>query len=120
MIARVLVADGSSTMRKIIARSLASLGITEVLEAADGAKAVAAFQRQAFDLVLTDWNLPNKSGLQVLREIREMDSEVPIVMVTTAGERSCVLSAIEAGVSDYLLKPFTADRLLEKLRSLTQ
>ncbi|MBP86330.1 MAG: two-component system response regulator [Planctomycetaceae bacterium] len=115
---RVLVADDSRTMRTIIVRSLASLGVTEVVEAADGCEAVAAFKAGTFDLVLTDWRMPNKSGLDLLREIRQVDARVPVVMVTTKGERCRVMEAIEAGVSDYLLKPFTADGLREKLESL--
>jgi two-component system chemotaxis response regulator CheY len=112
---RVLVADDSSTMRKIILRSLQAVGVPSAVEAADGVEAVTIFQQQEFDLVLTDWNMPNKSGLEVVKEIRAINPTVPIIMVTTEAEKMRVLDAIHAGVSDYLVKPFTADTLREKL-----
>ena len=115
MASRVLVADDSSTMRKIIIRSLQAVGIPEATEAADGAEAIAMFQPGQFDLVLTDWNMPGKTGLEVAKEIRAIDPKVPIIMVTTEAEKGRVMQAIQAGVSDYLVKPFTADTLREKL-----
>ncbi len=115
MSARVLVADDSSTMRKIMIRSLQAVGVQEAVEAADGNEALALFQPGAFSLVLTDWNMPGKSGLEVVQGIRAQDPNVPIIMVTTEAEKSRVLQAIQAGVSDYLVKPFTADTLREKL-----
>jgi len=111
----VLVADDSGTMRKIIIRSLNAVGITSVVEAADGAQAVALFKPGAFDLVLTDWNMPGKTGLEVIKEIRAQDAKVPVIMITTEAEKQRVLAAIQAGVSDYLVKPFTAETLREKL-----
>ena len=112
---RVLVADDSSTMRKIILRSLSAVGVPAAVEASDGEEAVSLFKPGDFDLVLTDWNMPGKNGLEVIREIRAQDEKVPIIMVTTEAEKSRVLEAIQAGVSDYLVKPFTADMLKEKL-----
>ncbi len=113
---RVLVADDSSTMRKIILRSLLAVGCEGATEAADGAEAIAMFKPGEFDLVLTDWNMPAKNGLEVVQEIRKQDPNVKIMMVTTEAEKSRVLQAIEAGVSDYLVKPFTAETLREKLQ----
>jgi two-component system chemotaxis response regulator CheY len=113
---RVLVADDSSAMRKLILRSLRAAGAEGATEAADGAEAVARFKPGEFDLVLTDWNMPGKTGLEVVREIRALDAEVKIMMVTTEAERTRVVQAIEAGVSDYLVKPFTGDVLREKLQ----
>jgi two-component system chemotaxis response regulator CheY len=115
MSAKVLVADDSSTMRRIILRSLAAVGMPEAVEAGSGDQAIAAFQQDQFDLVLTDWNLSGRSGLEVVQEIRKLNKQVPIIMVTTEAEKSRVLEAIQAGVSDYLIKPFTADTLREKL-----
>ncbi|MDR2641767.1 MAG: response regulator [Planctomycetaceae bacterium] len=112
---RVLVADDSSTMRKIILRSLQAVGIKDVTEAADGAQAVEFFEPGKFDMVLTDWNMPGKTGLEVLKEIRAKDTKIPVIMVTTEAEKSRVLEAIQAGVTDYLVKPFTSDTLREKL-----
>lgn len=113
---RVLVADDSSTMRKIILRALAAVGANDVAEAADGTEAISLFKPGAFDLVLTDWNMPGKSGLEVVQAIRAQDTAVPIMMVTTEAERDRVMQAISAGVTDYLIKPFTADTLREKLQ----
>jgi len=115
MAVRVLVADDSSTMRKIILRSLQAVGVPSAVEAADGEEAVKLFTPGEFDLVLTDWNMPGKNGLEVIQEIRKLDKDVTIMMVTTEAEKSRVMEAIQAGVSDYLVKPFTADTLREKL-----
>ncbi len=112
---KVLVADDSSTMRKIILRSLNAVGVTDITEAADGEEAVAKFDQDTFDMVLTDWNMPGKNGLEVLQDIRSKNKDVPVIMVTTEAEKSRVLEAIQNGVSDYLVKPFTADVLREKL-----
>jgi len=115
MIQRVLVADDSKTMRTIIRRSLEALGISEVTEAGDGVEALSLFQQGQFGLVLTDWNMPNKNGLDLIRDIRSQNSQVPIIMITTEAEKRQVMAAIQAGVSDYLVKPFTAEVLRAKL-----
>ncbi len=115
MSTRVLVADDSSTMRKIRLRSLNAVGVPSAVEAADGEEAVNLCKPGDFDLVLTDWNMPGKNGLEVTQDIRAKDPNVPIIMVTTEAEKTRVLEAIQAGVSDYLVKPFTADTLREKL-----
>jgi len=112
---RVLLADDSGTMRTIIRRSLEALGVSEIVEASDGNQAVAQFQPGRFDLVLTDWNMPGKTGIEVIRAVRAVDRTTPIVMITTEAEKSRVLEAIQAGVTDYLVKPFTTDKLKEKL-----
>ena len=115
MSTNVLVADDSGTMRKIIIRSLNAVGIKSVVEAADGEQAVALFRPGTFDLVLTDWNMPGKTGLEVIQAIRAQDAKVPIIMITTEAEKQRVLEAVQAGVTDYLVKPFTQDTLREKL-----
>lgn len=112
---KVLVADDSGVMRKIIIRSLNAVGFDDIVEAADGAEAFAIFQGTPIGLVLTDWNMPNKSGLDLARDIRATGSTAPIFMITTEGERGRVLEAIQAGVNDYLLKPFTPEQVREKL-----
>jgi two-component system chemotaxis response regulator CheY len=118
MSAKVLVADDSKTMRKIISRSLEAVGVSSITEAADGLQAVDLFKLNPFDLVLTDWNMPGKTGLEVIREIRAKNGTVPIIMITTEAEKSRVMEAIQAGVTDYLVKPFAADTLREKLDKL--
>ncbi|MFW6114147.1 MAG: response regulator [bacterium] len=111
----VLIADDSGTMRKIIIRSLNAVGITSVTEACDGEQAIGLFKPDTFDLVLTDWNMPKKSGLDVIKAIRTQDTKVATVMITTESEKARVIEAIQAGVTDYLVKPFTPDQLKEKL-----
>jgi len=115
MSVNVLIADDSSTMRKIIIRSLNAVGITDIVEAADGAEAVAQFDQGTYQLVMLDWNMPEKTGLEVLQYIRTKNTEVPVMMVTTEAEKSRVLEAISAGASDYLVKPFDVDSLRQKL-----
>ncbi|XZE44482.1 response regulator [Pirellulaceae bacterium SH467] len=112
---KVLVADDSGIMRKIIIRSLNAVGVSEIVEAADGQEAIDAYKNEPVDLILTDWNMPNKSGLDVVTEIRALGSSVPIIMVTTEAQKSQVIAAIQAGVNDYLTKPFEADDLRAKL-----
>ena len=112
---KILLAEDSTVMRKIIRRLLEDVGVESVKEAADGAEAISLFSAGKFDMVLTDWNMPNKSGLDVVREIRAMGSEVPIIMITTEGEKERIAGAIFAGVSDYLVKPFDHAKLREIL-----
>ena len=115
---RALVADDSSTMRKILIRSLNACGLVDVVEAGDGAEALQLFAEQSFDLVLTEWNMPAKSGLDLIQEIRASGAKVPIIMITTEAEKSRVVEVIKAGVSDYVIKPFTAEMLREKIEKV--
>jgi two-component system, chemotaxis family, chemotaxis protein CheY len=112
---KVLVADDSGVMRKVIVRSLHAIGVEECFEACDGQEAFNLFQRHAFDLLITDWNMPEKSGLELVTELRATGSTVPILMVTTESQKKQVVTAIQAGVTDYLTKPFENDLLLAKL-----
>lgn len=112
---KVLVADDSGVMRKIIIRALNACGVTDIVEAGDGAEAIAKFGETSVDLVMTDWNMPNKTGLDVVKEIRATGSTVPIFMITTEAEMSRVKEAIAAGVNDYLAKPFENDLLRQKI-----
>ena len=117
---RVLLADDSEIMRMIIRRALESLGVTGILEAADGLQAIEMFRASnGFNLVVTDWNMPGKSGIELIHEIRALDPQVPIVMITVEADHDRVREAIQAGVSDYLIKPFTTDLLRSKLELFT-
>jgi two-component system, chemotaxis family, chemotaxis protein CheY len=113
---KVLVVDDSGTMRKIVIRALNNAGFPDTVEAADGAEALTVFQANPVSLVMTDWNMPNRNGLDLVRDIRSLGSKVPIFMITTEAEKERVLEAIQAGVTDYLMKPFTQDVLQEKLQ----
>ncbi|HVW01636.1 MAG TPA: response regulator [Planctomycetaceae bacterium] len=112
---KVLLADDSGTMRTIQKRCLNKLGIMDVVEAEDGQQALAHFETQQFNIVLSDWNMPNMDGLTLLKEIRKRNTQIPVVLITTEAERTRVVTAIQAGVSDYLVKPFTPEGLQEKL-----
>lgn len=112
---KVLVADDSSTMRKIITRTLNALDITDIAEAENGDQALSLCSVHTFDLILTDWNMPGKSGLDVVKGIRETDKSTPIIMVTTEAEKARVVEAIQAGINDYLVKPFDKDDLQKKV-----
>ena len=113
---RVLVADDSRVVRRIIVDMLRDFGVGEIVEAQNGNEAVSAFQKNKFDFVVVDWQMPGKCGLEVIEEIRDMGSEVPIIMVTGTGTHNQhIVTAVEAGVTDYLLKPFDPSVLREKL-----
>ncbi len=113
---KVLVVDDSGTMRKIVIRALNHVGLMETVEASDGVEGLAVFQSNPVGLVMTDWNMPNKTGLDLARDIRALGSKVPIIMITTESEKGRVMEAIQAGVTDYLMKPFTQEVLQEKLQ----
>lgn len=112
---KVLVADDSGVMRKIIIRSLNAVGVTDIVEAGDGVEALQAFSQGDVGLVLTDWNMPNKSGLDLLKDLRAQGATVPVIMITTEADRPHLMEAIAAGVTDYLAKPFEAETLRKKL-----
>lgn len=113
--AKVLVVDDSGVMRKIILRALNALEINDVVEAVDGADGLQKFNEEAFDLVLSDWNMPNMNGLEMLKAIRATGSKVPLIMVTTEAEQGRVLEAIQSGANNYLVKPFEQETLMQKL-----
>ncbi len=113
---RVLVADDDKSMRLLVVRLLEKIGVHDTTQAADGSEALLHLKDTEFDLVVTDWEMPGQSGLDVVRAIRASGSRVPILMITVRAERSQVLAAIEAGVSDFLSKPIEANTLSNKLR----
>ncbi|MEZ5951833.1 MAG: response regulator [Planctomycetaceae bacterium] len=116
----ILVVDDSRTTRLIAKKTLASLNCHSVLEAEDGVQAAELFVSNPVDVVFTDWNMPNMDGLTLLKSIRMINREVLVIMVTTEGARSKVLEAIQYGVNDYLVKPFTPVMLKEKLAKWVQ
>ena len=99
---KVLLVDDSGTMRTIQKRVLAKLGVEDVIEREDGCQALKAFEEHSFDIILSDWNMPNMDGLTFLKEIRQRNKDIPFIMITTESERARVVAAIQAGCSDYL------------------
>ena len=86
------------------------------MQAADGVEAIEKFEAGTFDIVLTDWNMPNMDGLTFVKKFREQGNKAPIIMVTTEAEKSRVVEAIKAGVNNYVVKPFTPDLLGERIK----
>lgn len=112
---KILLVDDSRTIRNIQKNTLKALGYDDVTEAADGLEALASIARQKPDLMLVDWNMPNMDGITLIRKVRETDKGLPIIMVTTEAEKARVLEAVKAGVNNYVVKPFTAETLAEKI-----
>jgi two-component system chemotaxis response regulator CheY len=113
---KILITDDSSTMRRILINILASAGMTDVVEAPNGKAAVETVAQGGIDLVLMDWNMPELSGYDALKALRAAGSKVPVIMVTTEGERMRVLEAIRAGASNYVIKPFKPEVVLTKIQ----
>ncbi|MAT16378.1 MAG: two-component system response regulator [Planctomyces sp.] len=116
----VLIVDDSEMTRMVAKKTLKALGIENIHEAADGQIAIELFKANPVDVVFSDWNMPNMSGLELLKEIRAINTTVPVIMITTEGSRGKVMEAIQHGVSDYLVKPFTPVGLREKLAKWVQ
>jgi len=112
---RALIVDDSSVMRKIVERSLrqAGLGFAQVLEAGNGAEALAAVRETKFDLILCDINMPVMDGLEFVKSLSGVENAkgVPVVMITTEGSEGHVVQALSAGASGYIRKPFTAEQV---------
>jgi two-component system chemotaxis response regulator CheY len=113
----ILVVDDSSTMRRIITNTLRELGLRHITNAEDGDEALEKFRTNDFDLVLSDHKMPRMSGEELLEHIRKGDtnSNVPFIMITAESFRDNVMKAVQLGVSNYIVKPFTTQQLLEKL-----
>jgi two-component system chemotaxis response regulator CheY len=117
---RFLVVDDFSTMRRIVRNLLKELGFANVEEAEDGAVALQMLQSAPFDFVVTDWNMPNMDGLQLLQSIRATAQlrHLPVLMITAEAKRENIITAAQAGASGYIVKPFTAATLNEKLQKI--
>ncbi len=114
---KILVVDDFSTMRRIIKNLLKDLGFTNVQEADDGNTALPMLLQGDFDFVVTDWNMPGMQGIDLLRNIRANDKlkNIPVLMVTAEAKKEQIVAAAQAGVNGYVVKPFTAATLKEKL-----
>jgi two-component system chemotaxis response regulator CheY len=114
---RILIVDDFSTMRRIIKNLLNDLGYTNTAEAEDGNSALTALSQGSFEFVVTDWNMPGMTGIELLKAIRADDryKTLPVLMVTAEAKREQIIEAAQNGVNGYIIKPFTAQTLEEKL-----
>lgn len=114
---KILVVDDFSTMRRIIKNLLRELGFNNVSEADDGKTGLSALQNSEFDFVITDWNMPGMAGIDLLKAVRADDKlkSIPVLMVTAEAKKEQIIQAAQSGVNGYVVKPFTAQTLKEKI-----
>jgi two-component system, chemotaxis family, chemotaxis protein CheY len=117
---KILVVDDMSTMRRIIKNIMKQLGFANVEEAENGQEALDKMKADTFGFIISDWNMPVMTGIQLLRAIRadEKLKAIPVLMVTAEAQKENLIEAIQAGVSNYIVKPFTADVLQEKMNKI--
>ena len=117
---KILIVDDFSTMRRIIKNLLRDLGFTNTAEADDGTSAMPMLENGQFDFVITDWNMPGMTGIELLKAIRANDrlKSLPILMVTAEAKRDQNIAAAQAGVNGYVVKPFTAAAWQEKIENI--
>ncbi|MDO8893035.1 MAG: chemotaxis response regulator CheY [Sulfurimicrobium sp.] len=117
---KILVVDDFSTMRRIVRNLLKELGFTNVDEAEDGVVALGKLKGGSFEFVVSDWNMPNMTGIELLRAIRADAAlkHLPVMMVTAEAKKENIIEAAQAGASGYIVKPFTAATLEEKLNKV--
>ena len=117
---KVLEVDDFATMRRIVRNILKQLGFTNIVEADDGTTALEIMNTDKIDLVLCDWNMPKVSGLDLLKQMKA-DSDlknIPFLMITAEAQKQNIIEAVKTGVSNYIVKPFTADTISEKLKKI--
>jgi len=119
---KILIVDDFATMRKVIRNLLKQGGFENVVEAEDGAAALKILKSQQVDFIISDWNMPNMSGLELLKAVRADDDikALPFLMVTAEALKDNVVAAVKAGVSNYIVKPFTAEVLTEKIEKIVK
>ncbi len=117
---KILTVDDFSTMRRIVRNILRQLGYRNIVEAEDGAEALDTLQKLDIDFVISDWNMPNMDGLELLKAIRADArlKDIPVLLVTAEALKENVVEAVKAGVNGYIVKPFTAQTLREKIESI--
>jgi len=117
---KILVVDDFATMRRIIKNILRQLGYKNIEEADDGDVGLNLLKAQPFDFIISDWNMPRMSGLELLKAVRsdEQLADLPFLMVTAEAQKENVIEAVKARVSNYIIKPFTAETLAEKINQI--
>lgn len=119
---KILVVDDFSTMRRIVKNLLKQNGYTNIEEAEDGAQAYEKVKDGGYGFIVSDWNMPNMDGLELVKAVRSNPEikDLPILMVTAEAEKDKVVAAIQAGVSNYIVKPFTGETLKEKMDGILE
>ncbi len=114
---RVLVVDDFSTMRRIIKNIIRQLGFNNVVEADDGTTAWEILNKDKIDFIISDWNMPQMTGIELLRKVRSSEefSDLPFLMVTAEAQQENIIEAVQAKVSNYIVKPFTAEVMKQKI-----
>jgi two-component system chemotaxis response regulator CheY len=117
---KVLVVDDFATMRRIVKGVLKQLGFSDIIEAENGNSALDELRKEKVGLIVSDWNMPKMTGLDLLKAVREDEKlkSIPFIMVTAEGQKENVLEAVKAGVSNYIVKPFTPETFNEKLQKV--
>jgi len=117
---KILVVDDSSTMRRILMNTVQKAGYSEVNEAEDGKDALAKIMAEKYDLLMTDWNMPNMNGLELIEAVRADNKikDLPILMVTTRNVKDDIVNAIKAGANGYIIKPFDIKTLNKKINEI--
>ena len=117
---KVLVVDDSAVMRQIIKKNLKELGFADLTEAEDGAAGLKKAGEGPLDLIVSDWNMPNMTGLEFLKAVRADDGlkGIAFIMVTSEADKEKIMEAVQAGVSQYIVKPFNAVQLEEKIKAI--
>jgi two-component system, chemotaxis family, chemotaxis protein CheY len=117
---KVLIVDDFATMRRIIKGVLKQLGFSNLIEAEDGEAALKELRKEKVGLIVSDWNMPNMTGLELLKAVRSDNSlkGIPFLMVTAEGQKENVIQAVQAGVSNYIVKPFTPETFNAKLEKI--
>ena len=117
---KVLIVDDFATMRRILRNILKQIGFTDIVEADDGHTALKELKKEKIDLILCDWNMPEMPGIDLLKALKadEQLKNIPFVMVTAEAQKENIIEAVKTGVSSYIVKPFTAETVNEKLNKV--
>lgn len=117
---KILVVDDFSTMRRIVKNILRQLNFNNIVEADDGSTGLDILQKEKIDMVVSDWNMPKMTGLELLKAVRADDAlkDIPFLMVTAEAQQENIIEAVKSGVSNYIVKPFTAETLGQKIEQI--
>ena len=117
---RILVVDDFATMRRIIKNILKQLGFNNIEEADDGSTAWERINRGDIDFIVSDWNMPTMTGIELLRKVRNSEefADIPFLMVTAEAQQENIIEAVQAKVSNYIVKPFTAETMMQKIEKI--